>query len=114
MNSSPILIIEDDPKTLLLIQSYLTEETLKIASASNGRLGIELCRASKPLLVILDVILPGIDGLRICTEIRQESNGPILFVSARAAEMDRVLGWGLGAGGWGLMISLRSLSAHVN
>ena len=114
MNSSPILIIEDDPKTLLLIQSDLPEESLETASASNGRLGIELLRASKPPSVILDVILPGIDGLRICTEIRQESNGPILLVSARAAEMDRVLGWGLGAGGWGLMISLRSLSAHVN
>ena len=100
MNSSPILIIEDDPKTLLLIQSDLPEESLEIASASNGQLGIELFRARKPQLVILDVILSGMDGLRICTEIRQESNGPILLVSARAAEMDRVLGWGLGAGGW--------------
>jgi len=97
MNSSPILIIEDDPKTLLLIQNYLREESFATVSASDGQLGLKLFRASRPQLVILDVILPKIDGLRICEEIRRESNVPILILSARAAEVDRVLGLGLGA-----------------
>ncbi len=97
MNSSPILIIDDDPKTLLLIQSYLREDSFATVTASDGQLGLELFRASAPQLVVIDVILPRIDGLRVCTEIRQESNVPILLLSARAEEVDRVLGLGLGA-----------------
>lgn len=114
MNSTPILIIEDDPKTLQLIQAFLREDSFSTVSASDGKLGLDLFRASKPQLVILDVVLPHLDGLRVCEEIRRESNVPILILSARASEVDRVLALGLGADDFvGKPFSPRELVARV-
>lgn len=92
-----ILIVEDDPKTAALIESYLQKEHFAVVTASDGRTALAKFAASQPVLVVLDVMLPQLDGFGVCAEIRKSSNVPILFLTARDDEVDCVLGLGLGA-----------------
>lgn len=91
-----ILIAEDDPKTATLIASYLEKESIAAIHAGDGLLALELFEEHKPTLVLLDVMLPKLNGLDVCTSIRRTSNVPILFLTARDDEVDKVLGLGIG------------------
>ncbi len=95
--SNPILIAEDDRKTSSLVALYLEKEGFKTIPAYDGRQALDLARQHKPIFVILDLMLPDIDGWQICRELRLSSNVPILILTAREEEMDRVLGLSLGA-----------------
>lgn len=95
--SNPILVVEDDRKTASLVALYLGREGFKTVTAFDGSQALELARQHKPIFVILDLMLPQVDGWEICRELRRTSDVPILILTAREEEMDRVLGLSLGA-----------------
>jgi DNA-binding response OmpR family regulator len=94
---SPILIVEDDQHIASLVAMYLEREGFATIVASDGPRALELVRQAGPCFVILDLMLPTIDGWAVCQELRRVSDVPILMLTARDEEFDRVLGLSLGA-----------------
>lgn len=92
-----ILVIDDEENVCELITLYFEKAGYKVTCTGSGTDGIEMVKSDKPDLVILDLMLPGIDGLDVCKEIRKFSNVPIIILSARVDEVDRVLGLEIGA-----------------
>ncbi|HKI50789.1 MAG TPA: response regulator transcription factor [Geothermobacteraceae bacterium] len=92
-----ILIVEDDPNTASLVATYLQREGFTTLIARDGQQALRLAERKKPGFVILDVMLPGLDGWDVCRELRKFSEVPILFLTAREEEIDRILGLSLGA-----------------
>jgi len=92
-----ILVVEDDKKTASLIKLYLEREGFQILIAYDGRQALELAEYHKPIFVVLDLMLPLLDGWEVCRRLRQSSNVPILMLTARGEEVDRVSGLTLGA-----------------
>jgi two-component system alkaline phosphatase synthesis response regulator PhoP len=95
-----ILVIEDDPATLRLVDYSLRHKGYQVLTASNGLEGIRKARSEKPDLIILDVMLPGMDGFEICHRLRSEPDTAqllILMFSAKAQEVDRGTGLKVGA-----------------
>jgi DNA-binding response OmpR family regulator len=95
--SGPVLIVEDDNKTASLVSLYLQREGYRTVVASDGAAALELARRENPVAVILDLMLPKIDGWEVCRRIREFSDVPILMLTARGEEFDRVLGLTIGA-----------------
>ena len=95
--TAKILIVEDDKNTANLVATYLQKEGFSVLVENDGEKGLQTARVKQPNLVILDLMLPNIDGLEICRRLRSESNLPILMLTAREEEIDRVLGFSLGA-----------------
>jgi DNA-binding response OmpR family regulator len=95
--SSTVLIIEDDPHTTELVRLYLANDGHEVLSASTGPEGLARAREVRPALVVLDLMLPGLDGLEICRELRAESDVPIVMLTARVEEEDLLSGLGSGA-----------------
>ncbi|MDA8139698.1 MAG: response regulator transcription factor [Desulfobacteraceae bacterium] len=95
--TDPILIVEDDPNTASLVATYLQREGFSTVMAHDGREALKRAQQTPPLLVILDVMLPKVDGWEICKQLRNRSDVPILMLTAREEEIDRVLGLTLGA-----------------
>jgi DNA-binding response OmpR family regulator len=93
----PILIVEDDKKTASLVALYLEKEGFRTVIAHDGNQALELARLHRPMFVILDLMLPLLDGWEVCRQLRQTSDVPILMLSAREEEIDRVSGLTLGA-----------------
>lgn len=94
---SPILIVEDDKNTSHLIATYLEQEGFSTIFAYDGERALALAKLKDPGFVILDVMLPKVDGWEICRELRKFSDVPILMLTAREEEIDRILGLSLGA-----------------
>ncbi len=95
-----ILVIEDDPPTLRLITYTLQQEGYRVLTATNGLTGIRKAQNENPDLILLDVMLPGIDGFEICHRLRTETQTaglPIILVSAKAQEIDKTVGLKVGA-----------------
>ena len=92
-----ILIVDDDSNIAELISLYLTKEMYETKTASDGEEALSLFRSFAPDLIMLDLMLPGIDGYEVCRRIRQESMTPIIMLSATGATFDNVLGLELGA-----------------
>ncbi len=97
MNDKKILIVEDDENILRLETDYLEANGFTVTSEANGRAGLETALAGGFDLVMLDIMLPDIDGLEICKRIRSTSNVPILLVSAKRDDIDKIKGLGFGA-----------------
>ena len=95
--ADPILIVEDDLNTAALVETYLVREGYSVIKSADGKAALELARRRRPGFVILDVMLPGADGWEVCRELRKISDVPILMLTAREEEIDRVLGLSLGA-----------------
>ena len=95
--SSRILIIEDDPDTVKLVSLYLSRDGHEVLTARDGVDGLRLARESAPSLIVLDLMLPRLDGIQVCRAVREESDVPIVMVTARVAEADRLAGLDLGA-----------------
>ena len=93
----PILIAEDDRNTSSLVATYLQHEGFSTIAAYDGEEALRLARHDQPGFVILDIMLPGIDGWEICRQIRKFSEVPILMLTAREEEIDRVMGLSIGA-----------------
>ena len=92
-----ILIIEDEANIIQLIRLYLEQASFTVLSASDGISGLELHAREHPDLVILDLMLPGLDGMEVCRRIRAWASTPILMLTARSGEDDRIAGLELGA-----------------
>ncbi|OGO41943.1 MAG: DNA-binding response regulator [Chloroflexi bacterium RBG_16_58_14] len=92
-----ILVIEDDHKTVELIRLYLERDEYHVLEAFDGRSGLELARRARPDLIILDLMLPRLDGLEVCRQLRSESAIPIIMLTARTTEDDKLMGLDLGA-----------------
>ena len=92
-----ILIVEDDVKMVNLLRLYLEREGFGVAAAYDGRAVLEAAARTRPSLVILDLMLPHIDGIEVCRRLREHSDVPILMLTARVDEVDKLLGLSLGA-----------------
>ncbi len=92
-----ILIVEDDENILRLETDYLEANDFTVTSATNGNDGLELALSGGFDLIMLDIMLPGTDGLEICKRVRKTSNIPILLVSAKRDDIDKIKGLGFGA-----------------
>jgi DNA-binding response OmpR family regulator len=95
--STDILLIEDDARLAELTSRYLVQNGLTVAVESNGAAAVARFHAEQPRLVLLDLMLPGKDGLTICRELRQSFAGPILMLTAKDADIDQVIGLEAGA-----------------
>ncbi len=92
-----ILIVDDDRKTVELIKLYLEKDGYRVLPAYDGRQALELVRQRAPDLIVLDLMLPAVDGLDVCRIVRAESKVPIIMLTARSTEEDKLLGLDLGA-----------------
>lgn len=92
-----ILIVEDDERLAMLTQDYLRKNGLDVAIETDGTRAIRRIISEQPDLVVLDVMLPGSDGLTVCREVRAQYQQPILMLTARTDDMDQVLGLEMGA-----------------
>lgn len=92
-----VLVVEDEPRLNQLAVDYLTSAGYQVDSLNSGEEAVEKIRRDQPDLVVLDLMLPGKDGLDICREVRQFSEVAIIMVTARVEEIDRLLGLELGA-----------------
>lgn len=97
VNDSPIMIVEDEPKLAALMRDYLVAAGYATQCLDNGLQVVPAVRASEPRLILLDLMLPGRDGLQVCQELRSFSAVPIIMITARVEEVDRLLGLDLGA-----------------
>jgi len=92
-----ILIIEDDKHTASLVALYLEREGFRALKADDGEVGIAMAEKQQPIMVILDLMLPKIDGWEVCRHLRRKTDMPIIMLTARGDEIDRVSGLTLGA-----------------
>lgn len=97
MAREKILLIDDETDIMELIKQYLLKEDFIIETASSAKDGMKAIQCFEPDLIILDVMMPDIDGIELCLEIRKMTNAPIIFLSCKAEEMDKVMA--LSAGG---------------
>ena len=97
MSAKHILVVEDEEKITRLLCDYLKQAGFRTASQDNGDRVIAQVKKEPPDLILLDIMLPGKDGMALCREIRQFSNVPIIMITARVEEIDRLLGLELGA-----------------
>ena len=92
-----VMVIEDEPKLAQLLVDYLEREGYRTSSMHDGRDAVEAIRRERPDLILLDLMLPGVDGLTICGQVRAFTDTPIIILTARVEEIDRLLGLELGA-----------------
>jgi DNA-binding response OmpR family regulator len=92
-----VLVAEDDPKQAELVRVYLAREGYQVKVVGDGQSALRRARSWRPHLVVLDVMLPGLDGLDVCRTLRQESEVAILLLTARSTQKDMLLGLDLGA-----------------
>ena len=93
----PILVVDDDPKIVALVRTYLEREGYSVIAASDGRSALEAARERRPALIVLDVMLPEVDGFAVTRLLRRDSDVPVLMLSARGSVSDRVAGISEGA-----------------
>lgn len=114
MNETKILVVEDDLTLLETLEYNLTRQGYTVLTATDGPKALELARQARPDLLVLDVMLPGLDGLEVCRLLRREMNTLIFMLTARAEEVDRVLGLEMGADDYLTKpFSMRELLARV-
>lgn len=109
-----LLIVDDEQKVLDVIQPYLEKEGFRIITAKTGKEALHKIQTSSPQLVVLDWMLPELSGLEVCRQVRKQSNIPIIMLTAKTDESDRVMGLELGADDYITKpFSLRELSARI-
>jgi DNA-binding response OmpR family regulator len=112
--ASTVLIVEDDPHAVELVRLYLSHDGHEVLIAGDGINGLRLAREAHPDILVLDLMLPGMDGLEVCRAIREESAVPIIMLTARVEEEDRLAGLDLGADDYVTKpFSPRELAARV-
>ena len=92
-----ILIIDDEPSIVNLVTAYLKPEGYEVFTAPDGITGLKAARAYKPDLVVLDLMLPGMDGMELLTQLRRESNVYVILLTAKTEETDKIVGLSVGA-----------------
>ena len=96
-SAKKILVVDDDPKTVSLVKLYLESDGHKVLCAYDGIEALRLAREQRPSLIVLDLMLPGLDGLQICRTLRSESDVPVIMLTAKTTEGDKLTGLELGA-----------------
>ena len=97
MADTKILVVDDDQEIADLIEIYLVSDGYKVLKADNAEAGLALLEKEEVHLVLLDIMMPGMDGLEMCKRIRETNNIPIIMLSARSTDLDKILGLGTGA-----------------
>jgi DNA-binding response OmpR family regulator len=97
MSSETILIVDDEPTIAEVVELYLQREGFKVLKAADGMSALDLAAQQPPDLVVLDLMLPGVSGLDVARRLRRDRNTPIIMLTARNEEADRVVGLELGA-----------------
>jgi len=97
MDNNTILVIDDDRNILEIIKLYLNKEGYSVQAGERGDTALSLFRETKPALVVLDVMLPGLDGWKVLHQLREESDVPVIMLTAKSDTLDRVQGLDLGA-----------------
>ncbi len=97
MPKEKILVIDDEPSIINLVTAYLRPEGYEVLTATDGATGLQMARAHKPDLVVLDVMLPGMDGIEVLTRLRRESDVYVILLTARTEETDKIVGLSVGA-----------------
>ena len=92
-----ILVVDDDANTSRLVKLYLQKDGYGVMVAADGREALEVARDKRPDLIVLDLMLPHIDGLQVCKQLRQESDVPIIMLTARTTDTDKLTGLDIGA-----------------
>ena len=109
-----VLVVEDDPPISQLISSYLTHDGFLVDVAADGETGVDLARSWRPDVVVLDLMLPGMDGIEVCRQVRTFSDAYIIMLTARTEEIDRLIGLSVGADDYlGKPFSPRELVARI-
>ncbi len=109
-----LLVVDDKPELRLLLQEYLTQEGYRVLTAANGRQALDLARRERPDLIILDIMMPEMDGYAFLRTYTREASTPIILLTAKVDETDRVLGLELGADDYVTKpFSMRELAARV-
>ena len=96
MRTNSILIVDDDEKLCALLRSYFEQERFMVYVAHDGMTALHTLRTQKPQIMLLDLMMPGMDGFEVCRRIRQFSDIPIIFLSAKDDETDRLVGLNMG------------------
>jgi DNA-binding response OmpR family regulator len=97
MTATRVLLVDDEAPIIELVRGYLEREGMDVIEASDGRVGLELIRERAPDVVVLDVMLPGIDGFEVLRRAREFSDAYVIMLTARAEEIDRIVGLSVGA-----------------
>ena len=97
MSQTTILVVDDEPSILNVVQAYLQQEGYAVYTATDGPSALKAARAYRPDLIVLDIMLPGMDGLEVLQRLRQESDVYVLMLTARADETDKIVGLTMGA-----------------
>jgi DNA-binding response OmpR family regulator len=109
-----VLVVEDEPTLLETLEYNLARQGYAVCTAADGLAALEVARQEHPDVIVLDVMLPGIDGLEVCRLLRREMNVPILMLTARADEVDKIVGLEVGADDYLTKpFSMRELLARV-
>ncbi|HRW45985.1 MAG: response regulator transcription factor [Caldilinea sp.] len=113
-SNDKVLVVEDEPSLIETLDYTLRRQGYDVITATDGRKALELARIQRPDLIILDIMLPGLDGFEVCRIVRQEMNVPILMLTARTEEVDKVVGLEMGADDYMTKpFSMRELTARV-
>ncbi len=97
MTDEHLLVVEDEKKIAEVLSDYLTQAGFKVSCIHSGDQAVEKIKAVSPALALLDIMLPGMDGISVCREVRKFSDIPIIMITARIEEVDRLLGLEIGA-----------------
>ncbi len=97
MADTKLLVVDDEKEIADLIEIYLVSDGYKVLKADNAEAGLALLEKEEVHLVLLDIMMPGMDGLEMCKRIRETNNIPIIMLSARSTDLDKILGLGTGA-----------------
>ncbi|MFH1929508.1 MAG: response regulator transcription factor [Chloroflexota bacterium] len=97
MSTIKILLVDDEPPILEMVSAYLEKESYEVLRARDGPSGLKAARAHRPDLVILDVMLPGMDGIEVLTRLRRESEVYVIMLTAKSEETDKIVGLSVGA-----------------
>jgi two-component system alkaline phosphatase synthesis response regulator PhoP len=114
MSGKKVLVVDDDVKTVELVKLYLNRDGYRVLTAYNGNDALQIARESRPDLIVLDLMLPGMNGLDVCRVLRAESDVPIIMLTALTTDNDRLTGLDLGADDYVTKpFSPRELAARV-
>ncbi|MDI6768181.1 MAG: response regulator transcription factor [Anaerolineales bacterium] len=97
MPTTKILVIDDEPSIVNLVSAYLRPEGYEVYTAADGPAGLKAARAYKPDIIVLDIMLPGMDGIQLLSHLRRESNVYVIMLTARTEETDKIVGLSVGA-----------------
>lgn len=114
MEKNKILLVDDDEKLIKLLAPYFEQEQFIVFTASNGKEALQTLRQVQPDIMVLDLMMPVMDGFEVCRQVRKDNDIPIIFLSAKDSETDRLIGLTMGADDYVVKpFSMRELVARV-